>query len=77
MLTLYQSSVDWRQFSEDYNLKYKNISEHERDALIAAICAREGFSGNWRDLAEIERSSLEQDPRNHWIGPVSYFWPKL
>lgn len=48
--------------------------DHQRDAAIAAVCAREGFQGNWTlDLAEI-RDRSEQDPRNYWLRPVSYFW---
>lgn len=51
-------------------------NEHERDAVIGAICAREGFSGRWqRDLA-VERYAEEQNPRNHWLGPIHYWWPE-
>ncbi len=50
-------------------------AEHERDALLSAIAAREGFSGRWsRDLS-IDRHAEELDPSCHWIGPVHYFWP--
>lgn len=50
-------------------------NEHERDALMAAIAAREGFCGRWpRDLA-IDRLPSEQDPTSYWLGPVHYFWP--
>jgi predicted nuclease with RNAse H fold len=50
-------------------------NEHKRDAIMAAIAAREGFEGRWsRDLA-LERYASEQDPQRHWLGPVSYFWP--
>jgi predicted nuclease with RNAse H fold len=54
--------------------EYKVASEHERDALVAAIAAREGFSNRWRvDLAK-DRYEFEQDPESHWVGPVHYFW---
>lgn len=48
--------------------------DHQRDAAIAAVCAREGFEGRWRiDLAE-ERDGVEQDPRDYWLAPMHYFW---
>lgn len=50
-------------------------SEHERDAVLSAVAAREGFSGRWdRDLTEF-RSLSEQDPKTFWLGPIHYFWP--
>lgn len=50
-------------------------SEHERDAILSAIAAREGFSGHWPlDLAA-NRSASEQDPKTYWLSPVHYFWP--
>ncbi|MEP3431172.1 MAG: DUF429 domain-containing protein [Roseibium sp.] len=53
----------------------QSASEHERDALMSAIAAREGFTGNWqRDLAQ-DRNPSEQDPRSYWLAPVNYFWP--
>lgn len=51
--------------------------DHQRDAVIAALCAREGFQGNWPvDLAD-QRYTLEQDPKNYWLAPVCYWWPEL
>lgn len=50
-------------------------SEDERDAVIAAICAREGFSGRWSiDLASV-RGQSELDPKCMWFGSVHYWWP--
>jgi len=49
--------------------------DHERDALISAIAAREGIEGRWtRDLID-HRYPSEQDPSTHWLAPVHYFWP--
>ena len=49
--------------------------EHERDAVISAIAAREGFEGRWsRDLS-IDRYPSEQNPGSYWLAPVHYFWP--
>ena len=49
-------------------------SEDERDALISAVAAREGFEQNWVDLST-ERNHDEQDPSQYWLKPVRYFWP--
>lgn len=57
------------------NLTLDSKPDHERDALISAIAAREGFEGRWqRDLTE-HRYPSEQDPSAHWLAPVHYFWP--
>lgn len=51
--------------------------DHQRDAAISAVCAREGFQGNWPlDLAS-QRGKLEQDPKSYWLAPVFYWWPEL
>ena len=49
--------------------------EHERDAVMAAIAAREGFEGRWNRDLSLNRLPSEQDPKSFWLGPVSYFWP--
>jgi predicted nuclease with RNAse H fold len=58
-------------------LGYRTVAtEHERDAYLSAICAREGFSGRWsRDLSQ-KRSSSEQDTSSYWLAPIHYFWPE-
>ena len=50
-------------------------SEHERDAVMAAFAAREGFSGRWPVDLTKERLPAEQDPSAYWLSPVHYFWP--
>lgn len=51
-------------------------TDHERDAIIGAIAAREGFSGRWtKDLSE-DRFPTEQNPKAYWLAPVHYFWPE-
>ncbi len=52
-------------------------TDHERDALFAAISAREGFEGRWPIDLSIKRLKSEQDPKTYWLGPVSYFWPEI
>jgi Protein of unknown function (DUF429) len=49
--------------------------EDVRDALLAAVAAREGFSGNWKLDLSMERFQSELDPTNLWFGAVSYWWP--
>jgi predicted nuclease with RNAse H fold len=49
--------------------------DDRRDALISALAAREGFEGRWKKDLIDERFEAEQDPSNHWLAPVHYFWP--
>ena len=51
-------------------------TEHERDAIIAALCAREGFSGRWKNDLARARYSCEQNPDSYWLAPMNYFWPE-
>jgi predicted nuclease with RNAse H fold len=51
-----------------------DLGEHERDAFLSAICAREGFTGRWAGDLSRMRSSDEQDPSAYWLAPVHYFW---
>jgi predicted nuclease with RNAse H fold len=50
-------------------------NEHQRDASLAAIAAREGFLGRWRKDLAFDRHASEQDPQRYWLGPINYFWP--
>lgn len=60
-----------------FDIKGQWTSEDERDAVIAAICASEGFSGRWTiDLAD-KRDRSELDPKEMWFGPVHYWWPNV
>ena len=59
----FELSADWR-------------NEHERDATIAAVCAREGFNGRWKTNLAEQRDEQEQDPCDYWLAPVAYFWPE-
>ena len=63
-------------FTEKFATFVDRKNEHERDALIAAVCAREGFKERWTtDLAE-RRYDSEQDPKCYWLAPMYYFWPE-
>lgn len=71
------STMKWAElfFPLDTSIHLDTKPDHERDAIIAALCAREGFEKRWAcDLSQV-RDSNEQDPAQHWLGPVHYFWP--
>jgi len=66
----------WDQFAARYRLPLNMVNDHERDALMGAIAAREGFTGRWpRDLSLVRHPS-EQVPSEYWLAPVHYFWPE-
>ena len=67
---------DWNVFAEIFGLKVVTANNHERDALIAAVSAREGFQERWLHDLSSNRSTSEQDPNNYWLAPVHYFWPE-
>jgi predicted nuclease with RNAse H fold len=54
---------------------YTSEPEHVRDAILAAVAAREGFESRWTHDLSMDRYICEQDPKSYWLGPVSYFWP--
>jgi predicted nuclease with RNAse H fold len=66
----------WDQIAARFNVHgAHDKTEHERDALVAAICAREGFEGRWfLDLAKDRAPSEMQDSESPF-GGVNYFWP--
>ena len=69
--------LDGAAFATRFGMQAVWGDEHQRDAAIAAVCAREGFLGKWPvDLAD-HRDGLEQDPKSYWLAPVSYHWPEL
>jgi hypothetical protein len=53
------------------------LSEHERDAYLAAFSAREGFSGRFERDLSLARSPSEQGPNSYWLARVYYFWPLI
>ncbi|MFO7773014.1 MAG: DUF429 domain-containing protein [Dehalococcoidia bacterium] len=67
---------DWVAFQDRFHLRVVGTTEHERDALIAAIAAREGFEGWWPNDLSTKRLLSEQDPQSYWLAPVHYFWPE-
>lgn len=65
-----------RRFAVSLAIRNPKALEHERDAVISAVCAREAETGRWNtDLAQ-DRLPTEQDPSSYWLGPVRYAWPE-
>ncbi len=67
--------LSFNELKRHYGIRADSrITNHERDAVIAALAAREGFTGRWlRDLA-LDRLPAEQDPAAYWLAPVHYWW---
>ena len=68
--------LDETRFADRYRIETGWGNEHERDAAVAAVRAREGFEGRWStDLAK-QRDRGEQNPRAYWLAPMVYYWPE-
>ena len=66
----------WQVFSTRFRVSATPPDEHTRDAIVAAVAAREGFEGRWlHDLADTRLPS-EQDPKTSWLAPIHYYWPE-
>ena len=67
---------NWSEIAKKFDLKaLERNDENERDAVLAAVAAREGSEGKWpKDLTR-ERLPSEQDPGAVPWGPVHYWWP--
>lgn len=67
---------DERGFYEQFGLTTNAMNEHERDAIISAIAAREGFELRWTNDLSIMRHPSEQNPHKFWLAPIHCFWPE-
>lgn len=69
---------DFQGFAERFGLDATPKIEHERDAVIGAIAAREAFSSArpWSHDLSLDRYPAELDPKSYWLAPVSYAWPE-
>jgi hypothetical protein len=66
----------WDEVQKGFNLEGSEpSSEHERDAVFAAVAIREGMKGVWSHDLSLNRDKSELDPKRMWFGEVSYFWP--
>jgi hypothetical protein len=50
-------------------------NQHERDAVVSAVAAREGQLQRWKLDLSLTRYDTELDPKLMWFGPVNYWWP--
>jgi hypothetical protein len=68
----------WSNFCQRFSIKAEitGEQEHERDAILAAVAAREGFEGRWKKDLTHMRNNSELDPLNYWLAPIHYFWPE-
>jgi hypothetical protein len=79
---LSKSDRPWERIAKRFRLEGPEPDDDERkdrrDAILAAIAAREGTTGQWtRDLALCERLTGEQHPADVPWGPVHYWWPEV
>ena len=68
-------NLDGSAFAKRFKIGTDWKNEDERDASVAAVCAREGFKGCWRIDLALQRHKSEQDPLSYWLAPMCYFWP--
>jgi hypothetical protein len=68
---------DWDSIRTRFSLSgLQPDTEHERDAIISAVVAREGMLGRWvTDLSTILGLN-EINPHRMWFGKVRYWWPE-
>ena len=68
----------WTDYFRDVRteITVDSTPDHERDAVIAALAAREGFQGRWTRNLALDRLPSEQHPGAHWLAPVQYYWPE-
>jgi predicted nuclease with RNAse H fold len=70
--------TSWGAFIKRFSVavEIRVEQEHERDAVISAVAAREGFEGRWLNDLGSTRYPSEQDPSTFWLAPIHYFWPE-
>ena len=79
-LLLHALGEEFEAVAQDFRLKVdpqimREDNDDRRDAILAALAAREGFSGNWaRDLAGLPPMDGEQIPSGRQLTPVNYWW---
>ena len=79
-LLLHARQREFGALAQDFGLTVdpqivREDNDDRRDAIVAALAAREGFSGNWsRDLAGLPPMDGEQTPSDRQLTPVNYWW---
>lgn len=69
-------SLGWADFCSKFSIEGVIEDEHRRDAVVAAVAAREGFEKRWTIDLSANRHECEQDPSAYWLAPMHYFWPQ-
>jgi predicted nuclease with RNAse H fold len=64
-------------FKTRFELSGQLSTEDERDALIAAVAAREGYCGRWTIDLSLQIGQQEIEPQKLWFGSVNYWWPDI
>ena len=67
--------VNFQRFAELFAIRTSWQDDHQRDATVCAVCAREGFEGRRRADLALQRHRSEQDPFSYWLAPMHYYWP--
>jgi predicted nuclease with RNAse H fold len=71
----------WPKLAERFGLKGESPeTADERDGLLGAVAAREGFLGRWPHNLASDRFPEEQDPEDPAKGPhapIVYWWPDV
>ena len=79
-LLLHARQREFGALAQDFGLTVdpqimREDNDDRRDAVIAALAAREGFGGRWkRDLACLPPILGEQGPTDRSLAPVHYWW---
>jgi hypothetical protein len=77
-LDLNDDTNNWPKLAERFGLKGDPpVTEHQRDALLAAVAAREGFLKRWPNDLATDRFPEEQDPAKIPHAPIVYWWPDV
>ena len=61
---------DWAEFYSRFSIEGIAQNEHEQDAVVSAVAAREGFEGRWPIDLSKNRHECEQDPSAYWLAPM-------
>ncbi len=72
---LHARRQDYADFFAEMGLRAPMpVTEHEKDALVGAIVAREAALGRWTVDLAAKRGPSELDASKMWFGQVNYFW---
>ena len=68
----------WQRILEGLtsNVTLDDPKDDRRDALIAAVAAREGSCGAWPEDLFRDLPPSEANPSASWLGPIHYYWPE-